>query len=242
MKRIFLLLAASLFLAACNDDENKVDSETEKTVETVKVEKEEKVKEEIEKSKKLSLEEQSKKFIDENLDGKTITDFTKALITLENEKLENMIILGHKDGNQFKDDFDLLGRKAVATGKIIDFVELSRNTYNDRGKKSGSVTFTRDDKFYIYMGNKNINEFEKIEYDSLLHSEQDINKFFLGVYPEEVVNFALIDLDEDATLKVGDIVTVEGTVSNYVLRRDYTDLKKIEDFHVELDNSRVINN
>lgn len=31
---------------------------------------------------------------------------------VEDEKLVNKIILGHKNGQQFKDDFDILGRKA----------------------------------------------------------------------------------------------------------------------------------
>lgn len=53
--------------------------------------------------KKASLEEQSKQFIDENLEGKTIADFTNKLLTVKDEKLVYMIILGHKNGKQFED-------------------------------------------------------------------------------------------------------------------------------------------
>lgn len=194
------------------------------------------------KEKPLTLEEQSKKFIDENLDGKTIQDFTNAFLALDDEKLKKMIIVGHADGQQFTEDFDLLGRKAVATGQVIGFAEQSRNTYNDRGKKNGSITFTRDDKFTIYMGNKNINDFEKIKYDSLYNSEQDINDFFLGVYPEEITNFVTVDLDKEATLNIGDTITVEGTVSNYTVREDYTDLNVIKEFFVVIDNAHILDN
>ncbi len=48
--------------------------------------------------KKVSLEELSKKIIDENLEGKTIVDFTNKLLTVEDEKLVDMIVLGHKNG------------------------------------------------------------------------------------------------------------------------------------------------
>lgn len=208
--------------------------------EVKKDEPEEKAKETVKETKKLTLEEQSKKFIDENLNDKTIVDFNNAYLNLDNEKLEDMIILGHKDGNQMKDDFDLIGRKTTATGKVMDFVDLSFNTFNDRGKKSGSVTFTRDDKFYIYMGDKDIENYPIIKYDSLIHKDRDINEFFLGVYPEEIMNFAMIDLDEEVTLSIGDTITVEGTIYNYVLRRDYNDKSKIEDFHLSIENAHVL--
>lgn len=230
-KKIYLVMFA-LLLVGCNDDENNIEKN-----EVEKVEAKEKVK--AEKPKKLTIEEQSKQFINENLDGKSIVEFTKALISLDNEKLESMIIYGHKDGQQIIDDFDLIGRTARATGKIIDFVDQSHNTYNDRGKKNGSVTFTREDKFYIYMGDKNIDDFEKIEYDSLYHSEQDINDFFLGVYPEEIINFATIDLDEEATLNIGDTITVEGRIDNYVLRRDYSNRNNIDEYYVVIDNAHI---
>lgn len=71
--------------------------------------------------KKASLEEQSKQFIDENLEGKTIADFTNKLLTVKDEKLVYMIILGHKNGKQFEDDFDLLGRTATASGVITEY-------------------------------------------------------------------------------------------------------------------------
>lgn len=214
-------------------------------IEAKKLEKVEKKKEVVEKQPKekpLTLEEQSKKFIDENLDGKTIQAFTSAFLALDDEKLKKMIVVGHADGQQFTDDFDLLGRKAVATGQIMSFTELSRNTYNDRGKKNGSVTFTRDDRFTIYMGDKNIEDFEKITYDNLIHKDQDINDFFLGVYPGEIVNFATIDLDEESTLTIGDTVTVEGVVSNYAVREDYANPEVIKDFLVVIDNAYILDN
>ncbi|WP_230874975.1 hypothetical protein [Lysinibacillus cavernae] len=80
-----------------------------------------------EKFPSLTIEEQSKKFIDENLEGKTIVDFTNKLLTVADEKLVDMIILGHKNGQQFKDDFDILGRKVTATGVITEFVFESSN-------------------------------------------------------------------------------------------------------------------
>ena len=232
-----------IVLVVPKGEEEKVTKEDSVTTssEVKKEETEKKAKEtKKEKPKKLTLEEQSKKFIDDNLNNKTIEDFNNAYLNLDNEKLEDMIILGHKDGNQMKDDFDLIGRKATATGQVMDFVDISFNTFNDRGKKSGSVTFTRDDKFYIYMGDKDIENYPIIKYDSLIHKDRDINEFFLGVYPEEIMNFAMIDLDEEATLSIGDTITIEGDIYNYVLRRDYSDRTKIEDFHLSIENAHVL--
>lgn len=238
MKKL-LFLGTVILLTACGNTENTDETELEEVKVSVE-EKKEEVTKKVEKPKKLTLEEKSKQFIDEHLEGKTVQDFTSALISLDDEKLESMIIYGRKKGTQFTDDFDLLGRKAVATGKVLDFVEQSHNTFNDRGRKNGSVTFTREDKFYIYMGDKNIDDFDKIEYDKLFHKDQDINNFFLGVYPEEVINFALIDLDEDATLNIGDTITIEGRIFNYVLRRDYNDRNKIEKFQLHIDGASIL--
>lgn len=241
---IAIIVIITLVVPESNEEKTnteKIAASTEVKKESLEKEPKEKTKEiKQEKPKKLSLEEQSKKFIDDNLNGKTIVEFNNALINLDNEKLEEMIIVGHKNGKQMTDDFDLIGRETTATGKVMDFVDLSFNTYNDRGKKSGSVTFTRDDKFYIYMGDKDIENYSIIKYDDLIHKDRDINEFFLGVYPEEISNFAMIDLDEEATLTIGDTITVEGDIYNYVLRRDYDDRTKIEDFHLSIENAHVL--
>lgn len=238
---ILLIVIVLGSCAAILGDEEEKSIETKPVSSPVKEAKEKENENKENKPKKMTLEEQSKKFIDENLNGKTMLDFNNALLKLEDDKLVEMILLGHKDGQQIQDDFDLIGRKATATGKIIDFVELSHNTYNDRGKKSGSVTFTRDDKFYIYMGDKDIESFSYIKYDNLIHKDRNVNEFFLGVYPEEITNFAMIDLDEDASLTIGDNITVEGIIDKYVLRRDYSDQSKIKDFHLSIDFAHVLN-
>lgn len=186
--------------------------------------------------KKVSLEEQSKQFIDENLEGKTIVDFTNKLLTLENEELVDMIVLGHKNGKQFEDDFDLLGRKATASGVITEFAFESSNIGQKR-RREGSTTAVRTDKFTIYMGNKDIENFEYIEYDELIHKDRNKEDFFLGAYPEEITNFAIIDLDQEADLTVGQKVTVEGIIANYVINRDFSDETKIDDFNVLINDA-----
>lgn len=186
--------------------------------------------------KKASLEEQSKQFIDENLEGKTIADFTNKLLTVKDEKLVNMIILGHKNGKQFEDDFDLLGRKATASGVITEFVFESSNIGQKRRRES-STTAVRTDKFTIYMGNKDIENYEYIEYDDLIHKDRNKGDFFLGAYPEEITNFAIVDLDQEADLTVGQKVTVEGIITNYVINRDFSDETKIDDFNVLINDA-----
>ena len=56
----------------------------------------------LQNQKKASLEEQSKQFLDENLEVKTIADFTNKLLNVKDEKLVDMIILGHKTDNNLK--------------------------------------------------------------------------------------------------------------------------------------------
>lgn len=186
--------------------------------------------------KRVSLEEQSKKFIDENLEGKTIADFTNKLLTVKDEKLVEMIILGHKNGQQFKDDFDILGRKATASGVITEFVFESSNIGQKR-RREGSTTAVRADKFIIYMGNRDIENYEFIDYDELYDKDKSKEDFFLGVYPEEITNFAIVDLDQEAELSVGQKITVEGTIANYVLRKDFSDESKVEEFNVLINDA-----
>ncbi|WP_416141758.1 hypothetical protein ACM1TL_07280 [Lysinibacillus capsici] len=186
--------------------------------------------------KKASLEEQSKQFIDENLEGKTIADFTNKLLTVKDEKLVDMIILGHKNGKQFEDDFDLLGRTVTASGVITEFVFESSNIGQKR-RREGSTTAVRADKFIIYMGNRDIENYEFIDYDELFDKDKNKEDFFLGVYPEEITNFAVIDLDQEAELTVGQQITVEGIISNYVLKKDYSDESKVEQFNVLLNDA-----
>ncbi|WDU77500.1 MULTISPECIES: hypothetical protein [Lysinibacillus] len=186
--------------------------------------------------KKASLEEQSKQFIDENLEGKTIADFTNKLLTVKDEKLVDMIILGHKNGKQFEDDFDLLGRKATASGVITEFVFESSNIGQKR-RREGSTTAIRADKFIIYMGNRDIENYEFIDYDELFDKDKNKEDFFLGVYPEEITNFAIVDLDQEAELSVGQKITVEGTISNFVLRKDFSDESQVEEFSILINDA-----
>lgn len=188
--------------------------------------------------KKASLEEQSKQFIDENLEGKTIADFTNKLLTVKDEKLVDMIILGHKNGKQFEDDFDLLGRKATAFGVITEFVFESSNIGQKR-RREGSTTAVRADKFIIYMGNRDIENYEFIDYDELFDKDKNKEDFFLGVYPEEITNFAIVDLDQETELTVGQKITVEGTISNYVLRKDFSDESQVEEFNVLINDAEL---
>lgn len=190
----------------------------------------------VEQPKKLTLEEQSRQFIDENLEGKTIADFTNKLLTVEDEKLFDMIVLGHKNGQQFKDDFDILGRKATATGVITEFVFESSNIGQKR-RREGSTTGVRADKFIIYMGNRDIENYELIDYDELFDKDKNKDDFFLGAYPEEITNFAIVDLYQEADLTAGQKITVEGIISNYVLRKDYKDKNKIDDFSVLINDA-----
>lgn len=214
-----LILSASLIftlaLTGCGE------SESSKPKETVK---------------KVSLEEQSKQFIDENLEGKTIADFTIKLLTVKDDKLVDMIILGHKNGKQFEDDFDLLGRKATASGVITEFVFESSNIGQKR-RREGSTTAVRADKFIIYMGNRDIENYEFIDYDELFDKDKNKEDFFLGVYPEEITNFAIVDLDQEVELTVGQKITVEGTISNYVLRKDFSDESQVEEFNVLINDA-----
>lgn len=186
--------------------------------------------------KKASLEEQSKQFIDENLEGKTIADFTNKLLTVKDEKLVDMIILGHKNGKQFEDDFDLLGRKATASGVITEFVFESSNIGQKR-RREGSTTAVRADKFIIYMGNRDIENYEFIDYDELFDKDKNKEDFFLGVYPEEITNFAVIDLDQEAELSVGQKITVEGTISNFILRKNFSDKSQVEEFSILINDA-----
>ncbi|MGR6904709.1 hypothetical protein [Lysinibacillus sp. BSL11] len=186
--------------------------------------------------KKASLEEQSKQFIDENLEGKTIADFTNKLLTVKDEKLVDMIILGHKNGKQFEDDFDLLGRKATASGVITEFVFESSNIGQKR-RREGSTTAIRADKFIIYMGNRDIENYEFIDYDELFDKDKNKEDFFLGVYPEEITNFAIVDLDQEAELSVGQKITVEGTISNFILRKNFSDKSQVEEFSILINDA-----
>jgi len=186
--------------------------------------------------KKASLEEQSKQFIDENLGGKTIADFTNKLLTVEDEKLVDMIVLGHKNGQQFKDDFDILGRKATASSVITEFVFESSNIGQKR-RREGSTTAVRADKFIIYMGNRDIENYEFIDYDELFDKDKNKEDFFLGVYPEEITNFAIVDLDQDADLTAGQQITIEGTIANYVLRKDFLDESQVEEFSILINDA-----
>lgn len=233
LKKLMFILGSVLIITGCSNS-NEEDNDKE-----VKAVTSENIEQKAEKPKEVTIEERSKKFIDENLEGKTIADFNKTLIMLDDKELFNIIILGHKDGQQIIDDFDIIGRQATATGVITEFTEVSFNTYNDRGKKSGSVTEVRTDKFYIYMGEKDIFSYEYIEYDNLIHKDRDKNEFFLGVYPEEIINFAIIDLDEDADLKIGQQITVDGTITNYVIRKDYSDDNIVSDFNVIIENAHI---
>lgn len=202
---------------AASTDKKKIEKETPVTAE------------------ELSLEEQSKQFINENLEGKTIADFTNKLLTVEDEKLVDMIVLGHKNGKQFEDDFDLLGRKATASGVITEFAFESSNIGQKR-RREGSTTAVRTDKFTIYMGNKDIENYEYIEYDELIHKEEKEQRF-LGKYPEEIINFAIIDLKQDTDLSIGQKVSVDGIIANYVIRKDNSDQNKIDDFSVLINDA-----
>ncbi|MEA0552985.1 hypothetical protein U1P98_04575 [Lysinibacillus irui] len=217
MKKLILSasLILTLILTGCGE------SDSSKPKETVK---------------KVSLEEQSKQFIDENLEGKTIADFTNKLLTVKDEKLMEMIILGHKNGQQFKDDFDILGRKATASGVITEFVFESSNIGQKR-RREGSTTAVRADKFILYMGSKDIENYKFIDYDELYDKDKNKEDFFLGVYPEEITNFAIVDLEQVAELSVGQKITVEGTIANYVLRKDFSDESQVEEFSVLINDA-----
>lgn len=227
------------------DAKKKAEEEKEKKAkEKVKAEKEakEKAKKEADVKKKaeskLSLEEKSKKFIDENLEGKTILDFTNAYLKLDDEALKDMISVGHRDGQQITDDFDLIGRTAVAKGRVIEFTKIHFSTYGDNGRKTGVESEERSDKFIIYMGDKDIENYKYIQYEPYLN-EANKSEHFLGVYPEEITKFAIIDLEEQNVVSLGQEVTVEGRILNFVVRHNYTDKTKIDDFSLYIGGAKL---
>lgn len=232
-KRWWFILIIFISILSAIGSGNDNNEKTNQEKEPVKKEVSAKPKEQ---AKKLTLEEQSKQFIDENLEGKTIVDFTNKLLTLDDEKLFDMIVLGHKNGQQFKDDFDILGRKATVSGVITEFVFESTNIGQKR-RREGSTTGVRTDKFIIYMGNKDINNYDFIEYDELYDKDKNKDDFFLGVYPEEKTNFAIVDLDQEANLTLGQKITAEGIIANYYISKDYSDKNKVDEFNVLINDA-----
>ncbi len=53
------------------------------------------------------------------------------------------------------------------------------------------------------MGSKDIENYEFVNYDELYDKDKNKEDFFLGVYPEEITNFAIVDLDQETELSVG---------------------------------------
>lgn len=87
------------------------------------------------------------------------------------------------------------------------------------------------------MGNKDIENYEFIDYDELYDKDKNKEDFFLGVYPKEITNFAIVDLDQEAELSVGQKITVEGTILNFVLRKDFSDESQVEEFSILINDA-----
>jgi len=54
-----------------------------------------------------------------------------------------------------------------------------------------------------------LKNYEFIDYDELFDKDKNKEDFFLGVYPEEITNFAIVDLDQDADLTAGQEIAIE---------------------------------
>lgn len=187
---------------------------------------------------KLSLEEQSKQFLIENggIDN-DINHLVDSYLAIQDKELKQMVAVGHAKGTQIKDDFDVIGSNISATGMVISFEDIYVNTYNNRGKKNGVKAEERTDFFSMYTGNKPINDFEYIAYDPVLHKDRDKNEFFLGVYPDEVNHFVLVDLDSEHEIGLGQTITIQGRISNFVVTEDFD---SNENSAISIDMAKII--
>ena len=156
----------------------------------------------------VTIEERSKQWIDEHLKDQTLSEFTQDLIKLEDEKLKDIIIFGHKKGTQLEDDFDIIGRDVTIKGKVVDIARPPQKQMD--GKYFGT--------YLVYLGDKPIEDYQIIEDFSSTRKDMSKEDFFLGKYPEEKIQLVLIEHKSDQPIEKGTELEVSGILTNYVLR------------------------
>ena len=77
----------------------------------------------------VTIEERSKQWIDVHLKDRTLSEFTQDLIKLEDEKLKEIILFGHKKGTQLKDDFDIIGRDVKIKDRSSTRKDMSKEDF-----------------------------------------------------------------------------------------------------------------
>lgn len=156
----------------------------------------------------VTIEERSKQWIDEHLKDQTLSEFTQDLIKLEDEKLKDIIIFGHKKGTQLEDDFDIIGRGVTIKGKVVDIARPPQKQMD--GKYFGT--------YLVYLGDKPIEDFQIIEDRSSTRKDMSKEEFFLGKYPEEKIQLVLVEIKSNQELEKGAKVEGVGNLKNYVLK------------------------
>lgn len=156
----------------------------------------------------VTIEERSKQWIDEHLKDQTLSEFTQDLIKLEDEKLKDIIIFGHKKGTQLEDDFDIIGRDVTIKGKVVDIARPPQKQMD--GKYFGT--------YLVYLGDKPIEDYQIIEDFSSTRKDMSKEDFFLGKYPEEKIQLVLVEIKSNQELEKGTNVEGVGNLKNYVLK------------------------
>ena len=156
----------------------------------------------------VTIEERSKQWIDEHLKDRTLSEFTQDLIKLEDEKLKEVILFGHKKGTQLKDDFDIIGRNVTIKGKVVDIARPPQKQMD--GKYFGT--------YLVYLGDKPIEDFQIIEDHSSTRKDMSKEDFFLGKYPEEKIQLVLVEIKSNQELEKWTNVEGVGNLKNYVLK------------------------
>lgn len=156
----------------------------------------------------VTIEERSKQWIDEHLKDRTLSEFTQDLIKLEDEKLKEVILFGHKKGTQLKDDFDIIGRDVTIKGKVVDIARPPQKQMD--GKYFGT--------YLVYLGDKPIEDFQIIEDHSSTRKDMSKEDFFLGKYPEEKIQLVLVEIKSNQELEKWTNVEGVGNLKNYVLK------------------------
>ena len=156
----------------------------------------------------VTIEERSKQWIDEHLKDRTLSEFTQDLIKLEDEKLKEIIIFGHKKGTQLEDDFDIIGRDVTIKGKVVDIARPPQKQMD--GKYFGT--------YLVYLGDKPIEDYQIIEDFSSTRKDMSKEDFFLGKYPEEKIQLVLVEIKSNQELGKWTNVEGVGNLKNYVLK------------------------
>ncbi|WP_338543783.1 hypothetical protein [Abiotrophia defectiva] len=156
----------------------------------------------------VTIEERSKQWIDEHLKDRTLSEFTQDLIKLEDEKLKEVILFGHKKGTQLKDDFDIIGRDVTIKGKVVYIARPPQKQMD--GKYFGT--------YLVYLGDKPIEDFQIIEDHSSTRKDMSKEDFFLGKYPEEKIQLVLVEIKSNQELEKWTNVEGVGNLKNYVLK------------------------